>query len=206
MSSGILKDSEGIMAGQSVNTDGLSAHSAPTAEDHTRLPDSASTPATEWERLGARPKERTPLKRVPEQGPQEVREPVARGLSKGLLARHPKNVHDSLDQDSDLFRSDFALGISQRTEGEQVESSTASSVEKTTLKTFSDMTRDIKRNNQEEIEWEKKLQPIKEKNKQLRVELGRFLLESNKDGAERVIQSSRSCVDEQNRLQNRSCK
>ncbi len=160
--------------------------------------------ATEWEHLGARPKERPLLKKVPERGPQQVREPVACGLSKGHQARHPKNIHDSLDQDSDLFRSDFALG--QHAEGEQVESSSASPVEKTTLKTYSDMTRDLERSNQEEIEWKKKLRPIKAKNKQLQVELGWFLLESKKDGTERVIQSSRSCVDEQNRLQNRSCK
>ncbi|KAJ7393199.1 hypothetical protein OS493_006167 [Desmophyllum pertusum] len=63
-----------------------------------------STQSNEWQRLGARPRDRAPMKRFPVEPslvdlvPQEVAGPVAHGLAGAFLARHSQD--ESLNQGS----------------------------------------------------------------------------------------------------------
>ncbi len=70
-----------------------------------------SSQSNEWERLGARPRDRPPVKMVPlapslaslvDLVPQEVAGPVAHGVANAFLARHSqdKGLHESLHQGS----------------------------------------------------------------------------------------------------------
>ena len=77
-----------------------------SAADHSAS--STSTQSNEWERLGARPRDKPPVKIAPlapslvDLVPQEVAGPVAHGVADAFLARHSqdKGLHESLYQGS----------------------------------------------------------------------------------------------------------